>query len=406
MSFNGTVNAAARPTIMAGIPAVNLSLYRRLRFLVGDPTALIEIPGSGATFILRDIEMDRARKHARADHFASPKDFTPGGAGLSGDRETATAQAAAECLRRAGLKEVWTDRTLPIIFAHFIQQAGITLHCDTEMGVMERRAKDDQEVALLREAQRTTEECVEMACRMIAGANAGSDGALSTNPARKEGASSQSGASAPLTSELIMQEIDIWFLRRGYANDVSIVAGGPMGADCHDRGQGQLFTEQPIIVDIFPKNKKSLYNGDCTRTVVHGPPGNIPSAVKKMHAAVVEAKRAVIAATRAGVTGDEVHATTTRAIIGAGYEMGLPKPNDPPTRCAMVHGTGHGVGLNVHEPPLLDKGGPALIVGDCLTIEPGLYCPAIGGIRVEDMVIVRKGGCDNLNTIHEGLTWG
>jgi Xaa-Pro aminopeptidase len=71
----------------------------------------------------------------------------------------------------------------------------------------------------------------------------------------------------------------------------------------------------------------------------------------------------------------------------------------------MVHGTGHGVGLNVHEPPLLDKGGPALIVGDCLTIEPGLYCPAIGGLRIEDMLIVRENGCDNLNTIHEGLTW-
>jgi Xaa-Pro aminopeptidase len=71
----------------------------------------------------------------------------------------------------------------------------------------------------------------------------------------------------------------------------------------------------------------------------------------------------------------------------------------------MVHGTGHGVGLDVHEPPLLDFGGPKLVVGDALTIEPGLYCKAIGGVRVEDMVIVTADGCENLNTLPEGLEW-
>ncbi len=388
---SGTNPGLARPTIIAGIPATNLSFYRRVRFLVGDPAALIGLPGEGSTFIVRDIELERAKKHARADRCVAPAEFAPAG-GLSGDRETATAQAAAECLRRSGVREVWTDRTLPMIFAHFIEQAGIALHCDTEMGVVERRAKDEEEVGHLREAQRATEECVEMACRLIAGAKAGAGGALSVS-------------GAALTSELVMQEIDIWLLRRGYANDVSIVAGGPIGADCHDRGHGPLFTGQPIIIDIFPRNKKSLYNGDCTRTVVHGPAGDISAEVKRMHAAVVEAKRAGIAATRAGATGEQVHAATTKAITGAGYQMGLPKPGDPATRCAMVHGTGHGVGLSVHEPPLLDKGGPALVVGDCLTIEPGLYCPALGGIRIEDMVIVREGGCENLNTIQEGLTW-
>jgi Xaa-Pro aminopeptidase len=394
----------SRPTIIAGIPAVNLSFYRRVRFLVGDPAALIELPKThptapGATFILRDIEIERARKSARADRVACPKDFAPS-SGLSGDRETATAQAAAECLKRAGVREVWTDRTLPMIFAHFIAQAGIALHCDTELGVLDRRSKDNEEVAHLREAQRGTEQCVEMVCRTIARATADKTGALFTNRDR-EGA----GPLIPLTSEFLMQQIDLWLLQRGYSNDVSIVAGGPTGADCHDRGHGQLFTEQPIIIDIFPKNKKSLYNGDCTRTVVHGPPGNIPAEVKRMHAAVSDAKRAAIAATRAGVTGEIVHNATIRAITAAGYHMGLPTPTDPPTRAAMVHGTGHGVGLSVHEPPLLDLGGPTLVEGDCLTIEPGLYCPAIGGIRIEDMVIVRSNGCENLNTLHEGLTW-
>ena len=71
----------------------------------------------------------------------------------------------------------------------------------------------------------------------------------------------------------------------------------------------------------------------------------------------------------------------------------------------MVHGTGHGIGLDVHEPPLLDRGGPPLLVGDALTIEPGLYSQAVGGVRVEDMVIVQADGCRNLNRLPEGLSW-
>lgn len=377
------------PSILAGVPETNLGFYRRIRFLVGDPAALITLPDGSSTLIIRDIELDRARRHARADRVACPADFTPA-SGLSSDRETATAQAAAECARRAGITTIRADRSLPLIFAHFLQLAGIAVQCDPDMGVLERRAKDEQEVQFLRDAQRVTEQAVEMACSMIARATAAADGVLHAD-------------GAPLTSERVKAEVDVWLLRRGYQNAVSIIAGGPQGADCHDRGSGPLRTAQPIIVDIFPRNQHTLYNGDCTRTVLHG--REIPPEVQRMHQTVVEAKKAAIAATRAGATGDAVHAATARVITGAGYAMGLPNPSDPPTYCAMVHGTGHGVGLDVHEPPLLDKGGPALVVGDCLTIEPGLYCHAIGGIRVEDMVIVRESGCDNLNTIHEGLTW-
>ena len=85
--------------------------------------------------------------------------------------------------------------------------------------------------------------------------------------------------------------------------------------------------------------------------------------------------------------------------------MGLPKPDSPASYCAMTHGTGHGIGLDVHEPPLLDRGGPELVIGDALTIEPGLYCVEVGGVRVEDMVIVTPDGCENLNQLHESLDW-
>lgn len=384
-------------TLIAGIPATNRSLYHRIRFLAGDPAASIELPADhpdlpGRTLLIRDIEMDRARSHAKADRVVCPADFTPG-SGLSGDREIATAQATAELLKRARVQRVIGDRSLPLVFAEMIRREGIDLHCDLDLGVLDRRAKDPQEIQWLREAQSITEGAMRMACQLIARAQAASDGTLTHED-------------QPLTAERVMVAIDLWLLDRGYSNPGSIVAPGPIGADCHERGRGPIKTGQPVIVDIFPQNKKTLYNGDCTRVVVHG---HIPDEVAQMHSAVVRAKQAAIAATRAGVTGEAVHRAAIEVITASGYHTGLPEHHGQagkdPAFCSMVHGTGHGIGLDVHEPPLLDMKGPELVAGDALTIEPGLYCPAIGGIRIEDMVIVTETGCDNLNTLPEGLDW-
>lgn len=378
-------------TLMAGIPATNLTLYHRIRFLVGDPCAIIEVPKGAsreAILIIRDIEMDRAKKSARADRVTCPADWSPAG-GLSGDRETATAQAVAECLRRSGVSRVRGDRTLPLSFVDEVRKAGITLDYDPLMGVMERRAKDAKEVELLRGAQRATEQAIEMACRVIARAKARADGVLLHD-------------GSPLTSERVRTMLDLFLLERGYANPPSIVACGKDGGDCHDHGHGELRTGEAIIVDVFPKHKDSLYNGDCTRTVVHGTP--TPELVR-MHKSVCEAKAAAIAAVRPGVTGEQVHEATMGVMRRHGFERGLPTPTSPDTYTSIQHGTGHAIGLDVHEPPLLDRGGPALIVGDALTVEPGLYSKRWGGVRVEDMVVVTEKGCQNLNTLHEGLNW-
>ena len=378
--------------VRAGVPATNNALYREVRHLVGDPAALVELPGDDGRrqriLILRDIEMHRARQHARAEEIACPADYAPAG-GLSGDRETATAQAAAECLRRAGVRQAIADRTLPLIYAHFIRGAGIELECDPELGILERRSKDDQEIEWLHEPQQATEGAMQMACRMVAAASAGNDGVLMHD-------------GDVLTSERVRAAIDVWLLERGYVSSDCIVACGPQGADCHNRGSGSLRTGLPVIIDIFPRNRATLYHGDCTRTVVHG---EVPPQLADMHRVVVEAKAAATAAVRPGVTGEQVHQATIDVIRRHGYEVGLPPDGAPETYTAMVHGTGHGIGLDVHEPPLLDRGGPPLVVGDALTIEPGLYTYALGGVRVEDMVIVTADGCRNLNSISEGLSW-
>jgi Xaa-Pro aminopeptidase len=377
---------------MAGIPQINSALYHRIRFLVGDPVAFVQIPegesGVKSILILRDIEMERARRFARASAVACPRDFTPA-TGLSGDRETATAQAAAECLRQAGVTQVVADRTLPLVFAELVREAGIGVQCDTSLGVDDRRRKDAEEIAHVRQAQRATEQVIEKTCRLIARAEAGRDGVL-----LYEG--------RPLTSEAVRAMVTHSLIDLGYVNPPSIIAGGPVAADCHDHGHGSLRTGEPVIVDIFPRNQTTLYYGDCTRTVVHG---DVPDEVLKMHAAVRDAKSRGMAAARAGATGEDVHRATIAAIVDHGYQTGLPPAGAPDDYCAMTHGTGHGVGLECHEPPLLDFKGPTLLEGELVTIEPGLYCRKIGGVRVEDIVLIQAGGCETLNQLPEGLNW-
>jgi len=390
--------------MMAGIPSTNLSLFHRVRFRVGDPAVYLELPRDAALragvqasaavvrlFICRDIELDRARRSANADVCAAPGAFEPAG-GFAGDRETATAQAAAECLRRAGIRRVRADRTLPLIYAHLLGQAGVAVECDPDLGVAERRRKDAQEIEWLDQAQRLTESIMERACRLIANCAARGDGVL-----QHEG--------EPLTSERMFTMIDRWCMDEGAENPGSIVACGPVGGDCHDHGHGELRSGQPIIVDIFPRVKATGYNGDCTRVVVHGA---VPPRVSEMHAAVLEAKAAAQAAMRAGVTGDAVHAAATAALDRRGFPFhsGGAPAGAAPEWCGMTHGTGHGLGLSVHEPPLMDRGGPVLLDGDVITVEPGVYSHAIGGVRIEDVAVVRKDGVRMLGGgLSTGLDW-
>jgi len=374
--------------VMAGNPSTNKSLYREVRFMVHDAMIAIDLPDGSRTLILREIEIDRAKKHARANRVYGYSHFTPA-TGLSGDRDTAAAQSTVECLRRNSITSVIGDRTLPLLYVDEMQSAGIHVELDAEIGVADRRMKDADEVANLRKAQAVTEEVMRLACETVGRATPDAQGQL-----HLEG--------EILTSHRVRTIIDTFLLERNFFNPPSIVAGGSDGGDCHELGSGPLRTGEPVIIDIFPLDKETMYNGDCTRTVVHG---EISEELQLMHAAVVAAKQTAIEKTKAGTTGEEVHLETIRILQEHGYVEGLPKENDPPSFCSMPHGTGHGIGLDVHEPPLLDRNGPPLISGDVVTIEPGLYSHAIGGIRIEDMVLVTEDGCENFNTLPEGLTW-
>ena len=379
--------------VMGGISATNMTLFHQTRFRVGDPLAFADISAANGarkrTLIVRDIELDRAKRHARADVFAVPSEFATA-AGLSGERDVSTAQALAECLRRAGVKRAVCDRTFPGVFMHVLMAAGISVRCDLDLFQSSRRCKDAVELQAMDVSQRATEDAIELACRLIARAGVNKNGEL-----MHEG--------APLSSERVRGEIDMFFARCGFENPRSIVAGGAQGADCHHDGDGVLRTGELIMVDIFPKSKSSGYWGDCTRTVVHG---TVLLQAARMHAAVVQAKAAAVRAAHVGASGSDVHSETLRVIHEHGFSSGTPPVGAPDSWCAMVHGTGHGLGLDVHEPPLVDRGGLTLVAGDVITIEPGLYCKAVGGVRVEDAYVIEATGARRLGRgLPEGLDW-
>ncbi|WP_299269365.1 M24 family metallopeptidase [Halorientalis sp.] len=201
----------------------------------------------------------------------------------------------------------------------------------------------------------------------------------------------------PLTSERVKEEIEVTLLRNGCALDETIVACGADAADPHDRGSGPLTADEPIIIDIFPQDKSSKYHADMTRTFLKGEPSD---EIQRWYDLTAAAKRAALDAVEPGATGTAVH----DAVCDVYEDAGEPTlRSDETTETGFIHNTGHGVGLDVHEQPLVGPGGDELEPGHVITVEPGLYHPAVGGIRIEDIVVVTEDGYENLTDYPEAL---
>jgi len=385
-SCGGSVD---HPILLAGYPVRYPDVYHKVRVLMGDMAVHIDFgAGEEPVIFVRNIERPRTQKQNPGARVYCPEDYAPAG-GLDSNRNIGFAQAAGEYLQRRGVKRVTSDQMLPLLFVDVFRELGIDVFCDRVLGILERRAKDAREIAQLVEAQRVTEEAIRYAYGIIRDAEV------------RDGLLIHGGE--VLTSEELRSEITLFLLHLGFANDDSIAAGGVSGSDCHFAGSGGLRINEPIIIDVFPTSKESRYSGDCTRTICRG---EISPILREMHEAVVEAKAASIGQCYAGNTGAAVHAASVEVFMKKGYHIGMPGEGDGDDVIFYPHGTGHGVGLETHEPPILDeKNDEGLVVGDALTIEPGLYCKAVGGVRVEDMVIVEAGSCRNLNKLPEGLWW-
>lgn len=189
-----------------------------------------------------------------------------------------------------------------------------------------------------------------------------------------------------LTSEFLKQEAEKVLIEKGMFDFLGmIISTGTQTAVPHHAGTGPILPHRPIISDIFPRHRQSGYFADMTQTYVKGKPS---PEIQKMHQAVLEAQKATLKNIRAGVSAKEIYQEAADVILKNGYAVG---------ESGFVHGLGHGVGLDIHEKPSLKAGSEDVLeAGNIITIEPGLYYPKVGGVRIEDMILVTKAGCKNL----------
>jgi Xaa-Pro aminopeptidase len=181
----------------------------------------------------------------------------------------------------------------------------------------------------------------------------------------------------------------VYLLENGFIAQHTIVSCGEDTASPHTEGSGPLRAHVPIIIDLFPRSIHSRYFADITRTVVRG---SASPEVKGMYEAVFSAQEVAVSLIKDGVSGKEVHEAVLHHFKSLGYESGEIEGRMQ----GFFHGTGHGVGLDIHEPPRISKKLDTLHTGNIVTVEPGLYYSGKGGVRLEDMVVVQKEGVMNL----------
>lgn len=186
-----------------------------------------------------------------------------------------------------------------------------------------------------------------------------------------------------VTSELVRGVINATIAQHGGLAAHTIVAGGNQGCDPHEAGHGPLRANVPIILDVFPRDLRSGYWGDITRTVVRG---RASEAVRRLFETVMRAQRQTIGQLRAGVDGQKVHEGVQELFRREGYETGTKNGFQQ----GFFHGTGHGLGLEIHEPPRISSVPGVLKAGHVVTVEPGLYYRGVGGVRIEDVVVIEE----------------
>jgi len=351
-------------------------MYYLSRFLAGDRFALLA--GEKTTLLVSSMELGRARKESAAHRVLSTSEFHITDKLKSSKRpDEAYALVLAEFLGRCSVKRLGVPYNFP---------AGIyrSLEQDFRVKILgspiarQREIKRPEEIEAIALTQRAGERAMKKAIRLIA-----------SSEARGE---MLSRGGEPLTSERVRRAIELSLLEDGCEAVDTIVAGGEQAADPHARGVGPLPANAPIVIDIFPRSKSSRYFADMTRTVLKG---EASSEVVELYRTVEAAQEAGLQAVREGATGSEVH----RRVSDVFQEQGYPEREG----CGFTHSTGHGVGLEVHERPSLGEAGASLKSGQVVTVEPGLYYPDLGGVRLEDLVVVEKDRCRNLTRLQRKL---
>ncbi len=288
-------------------------------------------------------------------------------------------------LAQSGCSRCRVPKDFPLHLADALRSPSLEVSVDTPF-FPQRATKNRSEIEAIRDAVQLAEAGLQRALTILEQSEIRADSCL-TWPA---------GGTAALTAEVLQGEINAQIARLGGTASHTITACGVQGADPHLTGTGPLRAGNPIVIDIFPRLNRTGYHGDLTRTVVKG---TAPEPVRAAFRAVYQAQTDAIAAAGPEVPVRDVHRAAADAIKSAGFDTDA--TCSPPY--GFIHGTGHGLGLEVHEDPRVSDTDGTLKTGHVITIEPGIYQPAWGGVRLEDVIAVTSDGIEKLTTAEKTL---
>lgn len=329
------------------------------------------------------LEIGRARKTAKVDQIWSVEELL----GKPSKKKTAKKSAKGEssegvCLIQAVSRKMkvrsWeVPWQFPAGLSEALRAAGIRVTPTDAAFCPERLIKSPAEVRALLRAQQIAEAGMARAFAVLRASTIGKDKRLRWG-------------GGVLTSERLRGEIDAAVIREGGLPSGTIVAGGRQACDPHERGHGPLRAHELIILDIFPRDQKTGYFGDLSRTVVRG---RASEAQRRLYKTVANGQKWILENLRAGADGKKLHDALVERFAKASY----PTERRGNQWVGFFHGTGHGVGLEIHETPRFRAG--KFRSGMVVTVEPGLYYPNLGGVRIEDLVAIRANGITNLTRV-------
>ncbi|HEY7258304.1 MAG TPA: Xaa-Pro peptidase family protein [Gaiellales bacterium] len=346
---------------------------------VGDPFVYVEADGK-RVIVTSEIEADAARRNSRAtdvwlgSSFGS-RELVAGGMPW----DEAQLEVLGRIVEKLGLDDVVVPPSFPVAAADSLRGRGISVRPDRKQFALRRRSKDERALAGIRAAQRATEAAMARVVEVLGSSSPKGDGLVFEGE--------------ELTAERVRAEVIATLRAHGCEGEPPITSPGPQGAFVHELGTGPLRPGESLIVDIFPTHVESRFCADMTRTFCFG---EAPEQLRHMHATVLEAVKRSTDAIRTGVNGRQVWEAACDVIEAAGYRTERTVPDGESLDEDFFHGLGHGVGLEVHEAPNMGLSGDDLIAGDVVTIEPGVYRKVFGGVRLEDLAVVRDDGAEVL----------
>jgi Xaa-Pro aminopeptidase len=344
--------------------------------------------GDRRTVILHSLEIPRVREDAPQleivplESLGTDELFAEGKKGWEIELEV-----ALRACRELGIERAAVPPSFPVGHADHLRANGIELVVERDLFDNRRRSKNETEIAGIRRAQRACEAALDAARELL-------------RSAQPNGAGLEVDGK-PLTCERLKRAIEDVFADHEVEGSDMIVAHGPQTAVGHNAGSGQIAPNEPIVFDLFPKDKSTGCYSDMTRTYVVGEPSD---EVQEWHTLVKRALETSTAGVKPGVNGRALFELVCDQFHEAGYKTQLNKAPGEVLEDGFFHSLGHGVGLEVHELPSMGRSGQELVLGDVITIEPGLYRSGYGGLRLEDIVLVTKDGYEVLTDYPYDLT--